>query len=142
MATTRKRKATKKAGAKASHVKTTSFTTAISALEAGKDVVLFPETKKRGEVRVRPTDLLHHASIGKFGFLVYSPSFGQPRVRSFVDDQDIGCEHYSVSVALIHAVTNQAMSEFDLSPRTGGFGQESIPVMADAVCRMLGVTNR
>jgi hypothetical protein len=123
-------------------VTTSSYDRAVDALAAGKDVVLSVETKKRDEVRVRPGDLLQHVRIGRFAFLAYHPSFGLSRVRSFVEDEDTGFEHRTVAAALIHAVTFQSMAEQDLGPREGGSGPGAVALMANAVCRMLGVTNQ
>ncbi len=122
-------------------VVTASYGEAIEALAADKDVILARETKKRDEVRVKPHELVQHVRIGKFAFLAYRPDFATVRIRSFVDDQDTGFEHRTVAAAFIHAVAFQSVSDYDFAPAAGGFGAESISVMANAVCRMLGVSN-
>lgn len=118
-------------------VTTSSYDRAIESLASGKDVVLLAETKKRDEVRIKPGDLLQHVKIGRFAFLVYHPAFGLSRVRSFVEDEDTGFEHRTVAAALIHAVTFQSMVEQDPS----GFSPGTVAIMANAVCRLLGVAN-
>jgi len=125
---------TKRKGArKPGPVRTSSFAGSIEALTSGKEVVLVEETLKRDEVRISPATLVQYAQFGKFGFIAYRSAFvGSTRIRSFVDDQDIGVEHQTVASALVHAVAHQSLS--DNNP-------EFVPILAGAACRVLGLSH-